>query len=75
MYLERAAARDSSNWIVWANLATISFLEDRLAQGQEELLTALSLRNGQIDPKDRANTPYLDEALARSGLKIEDLQW
>lgn len=74
MYLRRALALDSSDWRVWANLATVSLLEDRVETGEEELREAVRLRGAAIDPGDRDNTPYLKEAIERTGVVMERVQ-
>ncbi len=63
MYLDRALALDRSDWVVWANLATISFFEGETARGIEELEKAASLKGRPINAGDRANTPHLLDAL------------
>ena len=74
MYLEQAVALDSSDWTIWANLATLSLWEDRIEQGRKELRKAIKLRGRWIDPEEREHTPHLKEAIEHTGLTIEDLQ-
>lgn len=74
MYLQQALVLDANDWRIWANLATLSLLEDRIEEGRNELRTAISLRGSLLDPDDRGNMPYLTDALQRSGITMEELQ-
>ena len=74
MYLELAREADSSDWRVWANLATVSLLEGRNNAGRAELRRALALHDGPINPDDRENTPYLRSALERSGVVLAEME-
>jgi tetratricopeptide (TPR) repeat protein len=67
MYLDKALAMDSSNWEVWVNLATLSFFESRIEEGQQQLRRATQLHGAPIDRNDRRYAPYLKEALEQSG--------
>ena len=74
MYLRQALILDASDWRIWANLATLSLLEDHSEEGRRELGEAIRLRGRLLDPEDRGNLPYLKEALQRSAIVMEDLQ-
>ncbi len=74
MYLDKALAMDSSNWEVWGNLATLSFFENRIEEGRQQLIRALQLRGAPIDPDDRNNAPYLKEALEQSGVSLKEFR-
>ena len=67
MYLDKALAMESSNWEVWVNLATLSFFENRIEEGRQQLRRAIQLRGAPIDPIDCRSAPYLKEALEQSG--------
>jgi len=67
MYLDKALAMESSNWEVWVNLATLSFFENRIEEGRQQLRRAIQLRGAPIDPIDRRSAPYLKEGLEQSG--------
>jgi lysophospholipase L1-like esterase len=71
MYLEQARSLAPGDWRVHANLATLSLLAGDLAQGRRSLARAAALKGSALDPRDRDVTPYLGEALARSGLLPE----
>ena len=73
MHLEKALALDATDWRIWVNLATISLLEGRTDAGRSQLIRAIALRGGPMDPDDRAHAPYLKEALDRSGIALEHL--
>ena len=65
MYYGRAAELDDRDWRIWANMATMSLLENHLEKGAQELAKATELHGSPLDPDDRMATPYLKEALAR----------
>ncbi len=63
-----ALAIDGSDWVIWANLATLSLRQGRREDGERELERALLLRGRPFDLFDRDRTPYLREAVqAASG--------
>jgi tetratricopeptide (TPR) repeat protein len=63
MYLREAMREDENVWQVWANLATLSYLEGDDARGANELQRATELHHGPLDINDRRATPNLKEAL------------
>jgi tetratricopeptide (TPR) repeat protein len=65
-YLLEAKQIDENSWQVWANLATLSYLTGDAATGASELKRATELHGAPLDLEDRAQTPYLKEALAYS---------
>jgi lysophospholipase L1-like esterase len=69
-YLEQAQALAPGDWRVAANLATLDLLEGHLVNGRRALLRATRLKGAPLDPSDRALTPYLAEALARSDTSL-----
>ena len=74
MYLDKALAMDSSNWVIWVNLATLAFLENRIEEGRQQLRKAIELRGAPIEQNDRRNAPYLKEALEQSGISLRDFR-
>ncbi len=74
MYLDKALAMDSSNWKVWVNLATLSFFENRIEEGRQQLRRAIQLRGEPIDQNDRRNAPYLKEAIEQSGIRLQEFR-
>ena len=74
MYLNEALALDSSNWVIWVNLATFAFFDNRIEEGREQLRKAIQLRGEPIDQNDRRYAPYLKEALNHSGISFKEFQ-
>ena len=62
-FLLDAMQVDRDSWQVWANLGTLSYLTGDAATGAKELQRATQLHHGGLDVNDRADTPYLKEAL------------
>ncbi len=60
---QSALALDDSDWVIWANLATLSLRQGRREDGERELERALELRGRPFDLADRNRTPYLREAV------------
>lgn len=65
-YLETARELAPDDWRVWANMGTISILEDR-PEGRTELSRARELKSSPLDPDDRVTHPFLKEATRRIG--------
>ena len=69
-YLSQASALDSENWEIWVNAATISLLEGNVEVGRSELTRAIALKGDADGMTDWSVAPFLDEALAKSGLDL-----
>jgi len=63
MYLLEAMQMGDHAWNVWANLATLSYLEGDDSRGATEMQRTRELHPEPFDLDDRALTPYLKEAL------------
>jgi len=63
MYLLEAMQMGDHVWNVWANLATLSYLEGDDSRGATEMQRARELHPQPFDLDNRALTPYLKEAL------------
>lgn len=70
MYLHKAMALDSTDWRIWANLATLAYLENDVQAGQKLLNRARDLHEGTIDFKDLKNVPYLALAIHNARVQI-----
>ena len=70
MYLTQALELAPNDWRVHANLATLALLQGDLNEGRRNLARAAKLKGSPLDPRDRDLTPYLGEALARTGLVV-----
>lgn len=66
MYLREAMKVDDNSWVVWANLASLSYLTGDNVAGAEELRRATELHQAPLNINDRERTPYLKEALEHS---------
>jgi tetratricopeptide (TPR) repeat protein len=62
-YFLEAREVDENSWVVWANLATSSYLTGDFATGAKELQRATDLHHGPLDVNDSIITPYLKQAL------------
>ena len=67
-YLEKAAELLPDSWEVYANLATVDFLENKSGEGVANLRSAIDLLGDFPDLSDRISVPYLEPALAHAGL-------
>jgi len=65
-YLDDALASHPQDWRLYANRATVHWLEGRIEEGRADLSRALDLKGGPLDVEDRAVTPYLKEALEKA---------
>jgi len=72
-HLEQAMELAPEDWEVWANLATVSFLEDRPEEGLAELRRCRLLKGGPLRSEERSRAPFLEAALSRAGLPREPL--
>lgn len=63
MYLLMAMQVDPDSWVVWANLATLSYFAGDAAVGAKELERATELHHAPLDLNNRAAIPYLKSAL------------
>lgn len=70
-YLLEALKIDDQSWKIWANLATVSYLDGDAATAARELQRASELDPAPFDLEDRDATPYLKEALALSKGQVD----
>lgn len=61
--LNEAELIDKSDWILWANKATLSLARNNLNKAGEELKEAFKLRRSKISLKDYNNIPTLEYLL------------
>jgi tetratricopeptide (TPR) repeat protein len=73
-HFEAAAAVAPRDWEIWANLATLSFLEGDVQAGERELRQAIAVGPDPIDldAHYRWKVPYLRASLERLDLELED---
>jgi tetratricopeptide (TPR) repeat protein len=70
-YLLEALTIDDQSWKIWANLATLSYLNGDAAAAGRELQRARELDPAPFDLDDRKATPYLKEALALANGQVD----
>ncbi len=73
-HFEAAVKVAPEDWEVWANLATLSFLDGDVETGKRELRKAVALRPDPIDLNApyRWKVPYLEASLRRVEVELAD---
>jgi hypothetical protein len=67
-YIEEGLKVHPDDWRLFANRASIHWLEGRIEEGRADLSHAEKLKGGPLEIGDRSVTPYLKEAMERAGL-------
>ncbi|MFH0984221.1 MAG: tetratricopeptide repeat protein [Candidatus Omnitrophota bacterium] len=68
-FLDEALRIDPDDWVVWAELAAVSFFSGDIPRGKKELQRAKSLSGGMID-FDNERVPGLRAAADLAGVKV-----